>query len=432
MIIFTTGVMKKLILICILAVNYLFSYSQNECLANFIVNSGNHYRYNTPVYIDLSSLGLRLNDSSLILFESIDGEFISTPSQIEHGHQSILWWILEGETMAKSQREYCLYYGEGAENLSTIKSELSDYNLTLSKDDNEILSYRYAMHYPPEGVPEIFKRSGFIHPMISPAGNVLTRINPPDHWHHYGIWNPWTKTLFRGESIDFWNLNLNQGTVEFAGLQSWISGPVFGEFKALQKHISFVSGKEETIVLNELLDTRVWNLSMEDKRKVYLIDYSSFLSCATPDEVLLEAYRYGGGIGFRATEEWTNMNSRVLTSEGLTRKDADASFGKWVDVNGDFANGTQSGILFMSSPTNRQHPESMRVWPEDSNNGRGDMYFEFCPIRHKSWTIKPGKEYTQRYRMLIYDGTINKETAERIWTDFAYPPVVTIKTYYND
>jgi hypothetical protein len=28
--------------------------------------------------------------------------------------------------------------------------------------------------------------------------------------------------------------------------------------------------------------------------------------------------------------------------------------------------------------------------------------------------------------MLVYDGKINKETADRIWNDFAYPPVVKV------
>jgi hypothetical protein len=68
----------------------------------------------------------------------------------------------------------------------------------------------------------------------------------------------------------------------------------------------------------------------------------------------------------------------------------------------------------------------MRVWPGTSNGGRGDVFFEFCPIRHLSWTLEPGKVYSQRYRLLIYDGKIKPETAERLWTDFAYPPIVRI------
>ncbi|WP_332910638.1 DUF6807 family protein [Algoriphagus boritolerans] len=26
--------------------------------------------------------------------------------------------------------------------------------------------------------------------MTSPSGQVLSRIQPPDHYHHYGIWGP--------------------------------------------------------------------------------------------------------------------------------------------------------------------------------------------------------------------------------------------------
>jgi hypothetical protein len=67
----------------------------------------------------------------------------------------------------------------------------------------------------------------------------------------------------------------------------------------------------------------------------------------------------------------------------------------------------------------------MRVWPE-SQNGRGDVYFEFCPTRFTDWTLNPGSIYRLKYRMLIYDGKIDKSAGDRIWNDFAYPPVVKV------
>ena len=62
------------------------------------------------------------------------------------------------------------------------------------------------------------------------------------------------------------------------------------------------------------------------------------------------------------------------------------------------------------------------MWPENANGGRGDLFFEFCPIRHNSWKLLPGQDYRLKYRMLVYDGEIDVDTAERIWRDFAYPP----------
>src|SRR5690606_37263674 len=98
-------------------------------------------------------------------------------------------------------------------------------------------AYRYTTQPVPEGVDEIYSRSGFIHPLWTPEGEVLTRIQPPDHYHHYGIWNPWTSTMFEGREIDFWNLNKGQGTVRARQVITRTSGPVFGGFKALLDHV---------------------------------------------------------------------------------------------------------------------------------------------------------------------------------------------------
>jgi len=134
---------------------------------------------------------------------------------------------------------------------------------------------------------------------------------------------------------------------------------------------------------------------------------------------VLDAYRYGGGLGFRATPQWTRENCTVLTSEGKTRADADGTRARWCDVSGGFDDGGRAGILFLSHPSNRQHPEPMRVWPPDANGGRGDMFFEFCPIRLEGWTLEPGKEYVLRYRLIVYDGTLSSQLAETLWKTYA-------------
>src|SRR5678816_2620607 len=64
--------------------------------------------------------------------------------------------------------------------------------LTISSGDQMLLTYQFKTVYPPAGQDTNYKRSGFIHPLYTPHGQVLTRIQPPDHYHHYGIWNAWT------------------------------------------------------------------------------------------------------------------------------------------------------------------------------------------------------------------------------------------------
>ena len=185
----------------------------------------------------------------------------------------------------------------------------------------------------------------------------------PDHYHHVGIWNPWTKVKIGNHVTDFWNLYLHQGTVRFAGINSTINGPVFGGFNVRQEHIDFLGKKPESVTFNEVWDVRAWNTEPVAGAKAWLVDFTSLLSVAGDSVVILEAYRYGGGIGFRATAEWNKNNSWVNTSEGKTRINADGTKARWTDVGGMFAGKGESGIVFFSHPANREFPEPMRVWP---------------------------------------------------------------------
>jgi hypothetical protein len=300
---------------------------------------------------------------------------------------------------------------------------LSHDDLVLMENHQKRLNYRFRVIEPPNGASPLFRRSGFVHPLWSPRGQILTRIQPPDHLHHFGVWNPWTKTRFQGREIDFWNLGQGQGTVRFAGFTAFVRGPLFSGFKARQEHVDLTQ-QPEVVALNEMWDVRAWKADKDSSR--WCCDFAVFLSCATDSSILLEAYRYGGGLGFRAMESWTRETCRVLTSEGRTRIDADGSRARWCLVIGENELNQEAGILFLSHPENRDFPEPMRVWPLDANDGRGDLFFEFCPIRLTEWSLLPGREYRLKYRMVVFDGELTAEQAEQMWQDFAYPPQVRV------
>jgi len=397
--------------------------SQKTEILHISVGSGSFERINTPVSFGLE--GVSISDTvSFKLFEKVNGKLIQKTFQIEPGYIPQLWWILDGTTESGKTREYFLFKDVPQIVENKITTIVTPESIVLKYGNSEILHYQTAVLYPPAKVDTAYKRNGFIHHLITPSGNVLTRVNTPDHYHHVGIWNPWTRVRIGKHVTDFWNLYEKQGTVRFAGINSIINGPVYGGFSVRQEHIDFQGKKPEELALNEVWDVRAWNMEPVVGLKAWLVDLTTFLSVAGDSTIFFEAYRYGGGIGIRATEEWTRDNSTVLTSEGKTRKDADGTRARWTDLNGAFKNNGQSGIVFFSHPANREHPEPMRVWPENMNNNRGDVYFEFCPIRYKEWVLNPGNVYRLKYRMLVYDGKIEKSTADRIWNDFAYPPVV--------
>lgn len=418
--------MKRISLIIL--VLFLFNAAakpQNTQVLHFYAESGAYQRINTPVSVDLE--GISKTDSlHFQLFEKVKGQLTEKQFQIEQGYIPRLWFILDGTTEPAKKREYFLRISDKSSQVKSIITEVSQGSIILKKGEKEILHYQTAILYPPARVDTAFKRNGFIHPLSSPAGNILTRVSPPDHYHHFGIWNPWTVVKIRDHVTDFWNLNSKQGTVRYAGINTVVSGPVYGGFSVRQEHIDFRGKKPEELAINEVWDVRAWNSEPVSGTNAFVVDLTTFLTVAGKDPIIFEAYRYGGGIGIRTNEEWTKDNSTVLTSEGKTRKDADGTRSRWTDLNGAFKNNGQSGIVFFSHPSNREHPEPMRVWPETENRGRGDVYFEFCPIRHKDWVLNPGTTYRLKYRMFVYDGKIDAKSADRLWNDFAYPPVVKV------
>ena len=85
-----------------------------------------------------------------------------------------------------------------------------------------------------------------------------------------------------------------------------------------------------------------------------------------------------------------------------------------------------AGVLIMSHPSNHAHPEPQRIWPSNSNGGRGDIFFNYTPIQKADWTLKPGRDYVFRYRFYVYHKELSADKADALWADFAHPPKVKV------
>ncbi|MCE7054540.1 PmoA family protein [Algoriphagus sp. AGSA1] len=291
----------------------------------------------------------------------------------------------------------------------------TDNGIDFVIDSQSVLTYQTTVEDVPQGIKKDFAKSGFIHPLKSPSGEVLTRIQPKDHYHHYGIWGPWTRATINGREVDFWNLGDGKGRVDFDHVISKKEAGGAAELNVRQNHIDLKAPESERIALAEDLRIKV---KPADKGR-YMVDYTSTIETKIAGGILLDDYRYGGGIGFRATEKWGKDNSSILTSEGDARKTADGTNARWIIVQGETDNALGgSGILFLSHNTNKAFPEPLRVWPEDQYKGEGNVFIEFTPIRHESWELLPNKRYTLKYRMIVFDGEMSKEEAEAYWRAF--------------
>lgn len=373
-----------------------------------------------PVSVNLDQISF-IADTLLTLVEVSGSGKTAVPFQITQGKNRVLHWVIQSGNAVTKKRMFELIKGKPA-TFDQINAIMKDGSLTIQAGGKNLLRYWYQTVYPPPGIDSSFKRSGFIHPLWTPNGQELTRIQAPDHYHHYGIWNPWIHVLFEGDTVDFWNIRGKQGTVRFGNFASVNSGPVFSEFKALHEHVAFKNKKSEKVALNEIQTVRVYKPG--NQQDYYIVDITIEMNCATDSPFLILEYRYAG-LGWRATEKWNKDNSEVITSEGKSRKEADGSTGKWFIVQGSLDN-DYGGAVMMSYPANYNHPEPMRIWPENSNRV-GEMFAMFAPTKNTNWLLKPGKTYSLNYRFVVFNGKFTKEKAEAAWQYFANQPKVIMK-----
>lgn len=394
-----------------------------QTIARLQVTTGGNEKFEIPMQTNLDALSF-LHDSSLTFSEVVNGKKIAVPYQIEIKEGRILHWLLQP---SKSKiRVFEITKGSASHSAPTMLADTQDGELTVVTGNKNLLQYNFKTVHPPAGVDTAYKRSGFIHPLNTPRGQALTRINARDHYHHWGMWNPWTHVLFEKDTVDFWNLKDRKGTVRFSGFGTIDEGAVYSGFTALHEHIAFKKTGGEKNAINELQTVRIYRPSA--KSNYYIMDINVQLNCASESPVKLLEYRYGG-LGIRATEAWTKDNSMTLTSEGKDRKGADGSLARWCLTQGQLGD-DYGGLVMMSYPANYNHPEPLRVWPENSN-GRGDVFLNFSPTKNKDWMLEPGKSYLLKYRFLVFNDKMGKAEAEELWKSFARPPVVKIISANN-
>lgn len=415
--------MIRFIVFAIGLITSICALGQPDTLAWIKVDAGDHNRSNLAVHAPLKPINITPDELRLVTRAGEGMQEIDI--QLESGSVNRrFWWILE-DLPAGREREYLLLRKKPEETTAPyVQVVNNDIGIKIKVKERPVLQYYSAVHPAPEGTDPLYARSGFIHPLWSPDGAVLTHIRPDDHYHHVGIWNPWTKTEVLGKDVDFWNLAKGQGTVRFAGYLSKIKGDVFGGYRSLHKHV-VLNEDSETTALKEIWDVRAWNT--ED---ISIIDFTSILNCANDVSLVIKEYRYQG-FCIRAAAKWNEETAEVLTSAGKDQSNGNATRAEWVKVTGisNSKEGT-SGVLFINHPGNFNYPEHLRIWPLGSNGGEENIFINFNPAQDREWVLEPGREYVLRYRIITYDGDITPEEAENYARGFNDPPNVNVEYRY--
>lgn len=373
----------------------------------YIESSGVQRRYNSPVYVTLDK---PLPPGDYQVTNRKTGKVL--PAQLA---DSVTLLFITDKPMPPDALGVYVLGRAKRKFKSGIKVQQQPNGLLVSVDQKPLLFYHTKEAMPPADSPAYYRRSGFIHPLFSPNGSILTDDFPADHAHQHGIFITWVNTTFRGQFLDFWNQHKKTGTVEHVEVMSIKEGPVFTQIKTKLRHVSLAAGP----VLEE-----VWTLTIYPFSEYFLFDLESEQVNITTDTLYLNKYTYGG-LAFRGSKEWNKHDKgfkntwQILTSERKDISNANHTHARWTDASG-ILDGKLSGATVFGHPTNFRYPQSIRVHP--------DMpYWCFAPVVDSAFTLPPGKPYRSRFRYFVHSGAANISTIESVNADFADP----IKTKVN-
>ena len=254
-----------------------------------------------------------------------------------------------------------------------------------------------------------FSRTGYIHPLYSPRGRVITGDYAADHPHQHGLFFAWTKSSFRGKPTEFWNQKKQLGDIRYRS-SKWKtekSGKVILESEQI-----FTTGKDS----NDSIIKETWRIEIPPKQNdYYQFDLISTQSCATDDPLLIQKYHYGG-MAIRGNDQWMEKNkngksiAKMITSEEKNRENGNHSRPRWVTMYGP-VDGEICGIVVMNHPDNFRYPQWVRLHP-------AMPYFVYAPMVQEAFAIEPDKPYISKFRYLIYDGTPDRNTIEGSWNEW--------------
>jgi hypothetical protein len=277
--------------------------------------------------------------------------------------------------------------------------------ITITNGTQPVLVYHKADVPPPAEADPVFTRNGFIHPVYTPKGGVVTGIHPEDHYHHLGLWHAWVHGEHEGKPVDFWNLKARTGRVRFAKTLELQNQEDRAGFKVEQEAIRYRDGKggDPIVLLREQL-----RVSVRLVEGAYEIDYDITQQNVTQAPLVLDAYRYGGGIAYRAPLNWSKENSDYLTSEGKTRADSHTTRARWVAMTGPTEKGDAT-VTVLGHPKNHDAPQRLRTW----DNGK--VFLNYVPIQETAWEIKPDETIVQRYRLIVGDTKPDPKGLDARW-----------------
>ena len=266
-------------------------------------------------------------------------------------------------------------------------------------------------------------RRPFLHPVIGPAGEVLTRNFPmvadvpgetTDHPHHKGIW------VAHGEvnSVDNWSELEVTGSTVHRVCSTLVDGPVYGRIVA---EGDWVTPDRNAVLLRETRDMTFYDLG-----EARAIDLHVSLSAA--EDVLFGDTKEAAMVAVRVASTMDEVRGgRVENADGAVGE-AEV-FGRrspWCDYSGPVG-GRTLGIALFDHAGNFRHPTNWhaRDYGLLGANPFGLSVYE-GPDRNGEYLLPAGETLEFRHRVYVHYGNASEARIADRYRDYVNPPTATV------
>lgn len=226
-----------------------------------------------------------------------------------------------------------------------------------------------------------------IHPLMSPAGAVLTRDAPPDHPWHHGLW--FTIKFVNGENF-------------------WEEYDAYGVLRHVDDStVHWIRPDRETVVI---VDERTFT-HVDLAEDAYAIDIDMRL--APQADVILDRTPFTtwggyGGLALRGRADWTD--TRLLLADGSVHDRVLGTPAAWCDISGHVDGGEAGVLIVPAEPTPWYGSTRNETYGEEGwSNFLNAAFLWDGPVE-----VKAGDTMPFRFRVVVHDGIWGPDRAAGI------------------
>jgi Family of unknown function (DUF6807) len=249
------------------------------------------------------------------------------------------------------------------------------------------------------------RRKPHIHPLATPAGTVLTRVEPPDHPWQRGLW--FVVKFVDGDN--FWEELDPPGY----GVQRHDGPPTLSP-SGVEGELDWIRPDRSTVAVRER--RRLTHVPLGDD--AYAVDWD--VTLVPPAGAVLDRTPFTGtwggysGLAFRGRGDW--RDTRLLLDDGAEHDRVAAQRSRWCDLSGT-ADGQLAGVCVLDHPANPSHPVPFYATCR-AGEGYGDgwantVYPAF--LWDGPLTLAAGETLRFRYRVVVHDGAWSTGQAATAW-----------------